>query len=83
MTETGVRFYDKLLKKNISCRELTGDMSEFTAQGNENFMIRHKRQPLTARKSYFELKLKELEGRKESSVTEEPTVEESPKQWSI
>jgi hypothetical protein len=31
--EAGVRFYEKLLKKNIAIRELSGDDSEFTAMG--------------------------------------------------
>lgn len=65
MTDAGVRFYDKLLKKNVACRELTGDHSEYTANGNENFMFRHKRQPLVHRKSFFEEKLKELNGKNE------------------
>lgn len=57
----GERFYDKLLKKNIACRELTGDNSEFTALGNENYLVRRKRLPLTIRKAYFELKNEELQ----------------------
>lgn len=59
--ESGIRFYEKILKKNIAIRELTGDDSQFTAMGNENFMIRTKTLPLTLRKTFFELKLKELE----------------------
>jgi hypothetical protein len=51
-----VRFYQKLLKKNMACRELTGDLSEYTAMGNENFMLRQKRLPLTSRKNFFEMK---------------------------
>lgn len=78
MTEAGVRFYDKILKKNIACRELTGDLSEYTANGNENFMFRHKRQPLVHRKKFFEDKLKELD---EKDSTEEPTKEDTTKKW--
>lgn len=59
-TEAGVRYYDKLLKKNVACRELTGDDSEFTAMGNENYYIRNKRLPLTVRKAFFEVKLEDL-----------------------
>jgi hypothetical protein len=33
--EAGIRFYDKLLKKNIAIRELTGDESQFTAKGKK------------------------------------------------
>jgi hypothetical protein len=58
--DAGVRFYDKLLKKNMACRELTQDDSEYTALGNENFLVRQKRLPLTLRKHFFEMKLKEL-----------------------
>lgn len=66
--EAGTRFYDKLLKKNIAIRELTGDSSEYTAMGNENFLIRNKRLPLTVRKTFFDIKL-ELANRTEESVT--------------
>lgn len=58
--EAGIRFYDKLLKKNIACRQLTGDNSQYTSFGNEEFLIRTKRAPLTSRKVFFEQKLKEL-----------------------
>lgn len=59
--DSGARFYDKLMKKNIAIRELTGDDSQYTALGNENFMIRQKRLPLTIRKVFFELKLEEFD----------------------
>lgn len=54
----GYHFYDKLLKKNIAIRKLTGD-STYTAMGNENFLLRQKTLPLTVRKAFFESKLKE------------------------
>lgn len=75
--EAGIRFYDKILKKNIACRELTGDDSEYTALGNENFLFRQKRLPLTSRKSFFEEKLKELDEEKNplKSNTEESVKE--------
>jgi hypothetical protein len=63
--DAGVRFYDKLLKKNIAIRALTGDNSQYTAMGNENFMFRQERLPLTVRKAYFELKLEELKKKTE------------------
>lgn len=62
--DAGIRFYDKLLKKNIAIRELTGDQSEYTALGNENYMIRNKTIPLILRKRYFELRQKEYEAKK-------------------
>jgi len=71
--EAGIRFYDKILKKNIACRELTGDESEYTALGNENFLFRQKRVPLTSRKAFFEEKLKELDEQEKNPV-------ESPKE---
>ncbi|CRL02871.1 CLUMA_CG015765, isoform A [Clunio marinus] len=58
--EAGVRFYAKLLNKNIAIRDLTNDDSEYTALGNESFIIRRKRLPLTLRKAFFDAKLKEL-----------------------
>lgn len=57
--EAGVRFYDKLLRKNIAIRNLTNDNS-FTVKGNEQFLWRQKSLPLTIRKSYFELRLEDL-----------------------
>lgn len=58
--EAGVRFYDKLLKKNMAVRELTGDYGMYTALGNDNFYFRRKRLPLVIRKQYFEQRLEEL-----------------------
>ncbi|KAH8254031.1 hypothetical protein KR032_008094 [Drosophila birchii] len=55
----GASFYDKHLKKNIALRELIGD-DTYTALGNENYMVRQKSMPLTARKSFFLEKLEEL-----------------------
>lgn len=72
--EAGIRFYDKLAKKNIACRELTGDESQYTALGNENFILRQKRLPLTTRKSFFEEKLKELVEKEESGFEETAEV---------
>ncbi|KAH8254930.1 hypothetical protein KR026_011148 [Drosophila bipectinata] len=55
----GVSYYDKHLKKNIALRDLIGD-DTYTALGNENYMLRQKSMPLTARKSFFLEKLEEL-----------------------
>ncbi|KAH8402421.1 hypothetical protein KR009_011881 [Drosophila setifemur] len=55
----GASFYDKHLKKNIALRDLIGD-DTYTALGNENYMLRQKGMPLTARKSFFREKLAEL-----------------------
>lgn len=78
LIEAGIRFYEKLLEKNIACRELTNDDSEYTASGNENFLVRQKRQPLTARKTFFEQKLKELD-EKTKSEAEGAEGEKTPK----
>lgn len=66
----GIRFYDKLLKKNMAIRQLTNDTS-FTALGNESFLIRHKTLPLTFRKAYFEQKLKELQALNQKTESEQ------------
>lgn len=55
--EAGVRFYNKLLQKNIAIRDLTKD-GTYTAKGNINYMIRQRALPLTLRKRFFEEKLK-------------------------
>ncbi|ALC41825.1 CG33506 [Drosophila busckii] len=56
----GVSFYDKHLKKNIALRNLIGD-NTYTALGNENYMLRQKSMPITARKSFFEEKWQQLQ----------------------
>lgn len=55
----GASYYDKHLKKNIALRDLIGD-DTYTALGNENYLLRQKSMPLTARKSFFLEKLEEL-----------------------
>lgn len=57
--EAGVRFYQKLLQKNVAIRNLSQDNS-YTVTGNQNFGLRQRSMPLTLRKSYFELRLNEL-----------------------
>lgn len=59
--DAGIRFYDRILKKNIALRGLTGDNSIYTAKGNENYFLRQKSMPLTIRKSYFEMRMEELQ----------------------
>ncbi|XP_049867976.1 transmembrane protein 177 [Pectinophora gossypiella] len=60
--ESGVIFYDKLLKRNQALRELMGKEGEkkYTKLGNENYGIRHPRLALVHRKQFFEEKLKEI-----------------------
>lgn len=66
--DAGVRFYDKLLKKNMAIRNLLGDGS-FSAKGNINSFIRQKTIPLTVRKTYFEMRLNELKEQFENETT--------------
>lgn len=65
--ESGISFYDKLLKRNQALRELMGSEGErkYSMLGNENFFIRQPRIALVHRKQYFETKLKELYGEEE------------------
>ncbi|XP_016993832.2 transmembrane protein 177 [Drosophila takahashii] len=63
----GAGYYDKHLKKNIALRDLIGD-DTYTALGNENYMLRQKSMPLTARKSFFLEKLEELKKAQESEA---------------
>lgn len=60
--QAGVRYYDKILKKNMALRALIGD-DTYTAKGNTNYFIRQKSLPITIRKSFFEEKLAELQGK--------------------
>lgn len=52
----GLEFYDQMLKRNIALRTLMGSAGEslITIKGNENFLLRQKRLPITHRKKYFE-----------------------------
>ncbi|XP_062550674.1 transmembrane protein 177-like [Armigeres subalbatus] len=52
VVDAGARFYDKVLKKNVAVRKLTGD-DYYTAKGNVNYLIRQKATPLTIRKEFF------------------------------
>lgn len=56
----GFSYYDKHLKKNIALRNLIGD-DTYTALGNENYLLRQKSMPLTARRSFFEEKWHDLQ----------------------
>lgn len=48
------------MKKNKAIRNLTGDESQYTASGNENYYIRNKTFPLFLRKEYFNMRKKEI-----------------------
>ncbi|XP_055626359.1 transmembrane protein 177 [Toxorhynchites rutilus septentrionalis] len=64
--DAGARFYDKILKKNVALRKLTGE-NYYTAKGNINYMIRQKTAPLTMRKEFFVSGYKEFIAKEESS----------------
>ncbi|KAK0175705.1 hypothetical protein PV327_009434 [Microctonus hyperodae] len=69
-----IEFYDKMLQRNIALRTLLGTQGEglFTVKGNENFIIRMKRLPITHRKNFFEEKLKNLES--STSINNDSTL---------
>ncbi|EDW09589.1 transmembrane protein 177 isoform X1 [Drosophila mojavensis] len=65
----GISYYDKHLKKNIALRNLIGD-DTYTAMGNENYMLRQKSMPLTARKSFFEEKWQQMQTESTATATQ-------------
>lgn len=59
MIEAGIRYYEKLLNKNIAVRELSGE-DLYSVKGNEYpGILRMNVYPLTARKLFFEKALEE------------------------
>jgi hypothetical protein len=62
--QAGISFYDKIIKKNMAIRHLTGS-SQFTPTGNLNSLFRTKSIPLTERKRNFGIYLKHLSAKKE------------------
>lgn len=82
VSSAGVRFYEKLLAKNISIRGLSGDKSVYTAKGNLTFLFRNPHVPLTERKSFFEKKLKELE-EEQQQKGEDKMGDEEKKTWEL
>lgn len=64
MIETGIRYYDKLLTKNMAIRELSGK-DLYSKKGNEYpGILRMNVYPLTTRKLFFENALEELRKKK-------------------
>lgn len=70
MCEAGVRYYDKILKKNIAIRELSGK-ELYSASGNINYFLRYRSMPLTARKQFFETELENYRKQKEQNTKEQ------------
>lgn len=78
--ESGIIFYDKLLKRNQALRELMGKEGErkYSKLGNENFGLRQPRLALVHRKQYFSQKLKEAtQNSDESNDNQETNISES------
>jgi len=67
MIAAGIQFYDKMLKKNVVMRNLTGQ-NIYSALGNENYFLRLKSLPLTIRKSFFQMKQQELDNPSSENV---------------
>ncbi|XP_049542441.1 transmembrane protein 177 [Anopheles darlingi] len=61
VVDAGARFYDKVLKKNVAIRQLTGD-DYYTVKGNVNYLLRQKSAPLTLRKEFFQKGYKDFVG---------------------
>lgn len=63
MVEAGIRFYEKVLNKNIAIRQLSGQ-DLYSVKGNEYpSILRFNVFPLTTRKMFFEVKLEELKNK--------------------
>lgn len=68
--ESGIRFYEKLLNKNIAIRELSGS-DLYSVKGNEYpGLLRYNVFPLTTRKLFLETALQEAK-KKEAEEAEQ------------
>lgn len=72
MVEAGVGFYTKQLNRNIAIREISG-MDLYSVKGNENYFLRIKAVPLTARQAYFKDRLEQLNNPTDESDNQEET----------
>lgn len=73
MIETGIKYYEKLLNKNIAIRELSGK-DLYSVKGNEYpGTFRMNVYPLTSRKLFFEKALKELRKKEENANNADAT----------
>lgn len=76
MIEAGLGYYKKHIDRNIAIREIGGMKNEYTAQGNQNFLVRMRGIPLTWRRDFLEAKLKELnEGEEVATAESDKPVE--------
>lgn len=67
--DAGVRYYDKLLNRNVAIRGLSDDES-YSIKGNINSFLREKSLPLTARKKFFETKLQQYQQYQQAKADE-------------
>lgn len=79
--EAGIRFYDKILNKNVALRELSGK-DLYSVKGNEYpGLLRYNMFPLTTRKLFFQQKLEELhknEAAEKNNTAKETTSNQQP-----
>lgn len=79
MIEAGIRFYEKLLNKNIAVRELSGK-DLYSIKGNEYpGILRMNVYPLTARKNFFENALKELRQKEANDASQDSKSDQNEK----
>lgn len=67
IVEAGVGYYDKVLKRNVAFRNITGDLGIYSAAGNMNMLFRMKMMPMTVRKEFFEKHLEEIQQKKQDN----------------
>lgn len=68
MCEAGIRYYEKVLNRNIAIRELSG-LDLYTGKGNEYpGILRQSSLPLTTRKMFLEQSLEEIRKNEEKTA---------------
>lgn len=72
MCDAGVRYYEKILNRNVAIRELSGT-NLYTTRGNVHYLIRQKSLPFTSRRDFFRAKLTQYKAqqRKEDHTPEQ------------
>lgn len=72
MCDAGIRYYEKILNRNIAIRELSGT-NLYTTRGNAHYLIRQKNLSFTSRRDFFRAKLTQYQAqqRKEDHASEQ------------